>query len=635
MNLKLCRDVIGLLLLALMVDRPSEAAAPMTDRLIVRFSDLATTWQAPSNTLASTLARRLGGSLLPLRQTAEGSHVIALPYAMNLDDARAYAEQIKRDDPRVAFAEPDILLRPFGAPISVKPLASTATVLSWDAIVGLTKAWAITPGSADVRVGMVDSGITGHHLLTRVTPGYDFVTQVGDSGIGDSGRDADASDPGDFITAFDLSAGGMLAGMPGCEVADSSWHGTAIAGLMVADRDDALGVAGVMQQGSVVPLRASWKCGGYLSDMVDAVLWGAGIALPGAPVNTHPARVINISLGYAGACSPFEASAYQLVYEAGVTVIAAAGNDGGDSAQVAPANCPHVIAVAASDGDGNLATYSSRGANVTLMAPGGSLTKRLPVLSDLGKTGPAGDTVASSEGTSFAAPWVSGTVGLMLSVNPNLGPDGIWQTLLYSSTPNLSCSGTCGGGMLNIEKAVKLARDGLYYAESVFDFGATVAVSDRPMQVSPFTNLSGKPIKVSSVSLSGLSSTHFQIANDTCSGKLLADRAACEVGVRLFTTVAGEKEATLLLSTDTPAGEVRVTVRARVQPASTPEVNQPTGVDSGGGGGGGGCALYSNHSDKISIDPTFILLFTLALGWLGRRTTFRKKSRCDGLQYSD
>jgi serine protease len=635
MNLKLSRDVIGLLLLALMVERPSYAAAPMTDRLIVRFSDLATTWQAPNTTLASTLARRLGGSMLALRQTAEGSHVVALPYPMGLDEAQAFAAQIKRNDPRVAFAEPDILLRPLGAPISVKPLAATATVLSWDAIVGLTKAWAITPGSPDIRVGMVDSGITGHHLLTRVTPGYDFVAQVGDSGIGDSGRDADASDPGDFVTTADVSAGGMLAGMPGCEVADSSWHGTAIAGLMVADRDDALGVAGVMQQGKVVPLRASWKCGGYLSDMVDAVLWGAGIALPGAPVNAHPARIINISLGYTGACSQFEASAYQRVYEAGVAVVAAAGNDGGNSTQVSPGNCPHVIAVAASDGDGNLADYSSRGANVTLMAPGGAQTKRLPVLSDRGTTSPAGDTVTSGEGTSFAAPWVSGTVGLMLSVNPDLGPDGIWQTLLYSATPNLACSGTCGGGMLNIGKAVKLARDGLYYAESVFDFGATVAVSDRPLQVSPFTNLSGKPIRVSSVSLSGLSSTHFQIAHDTCSGTLLADRAACEVGIRLFTTVAGEKEATLLLSTDTPAGEVRVAVQARVQPTSAPAVDQPTGVDSGGGGGGGGCALYSNHSAVVGIDPTIILLFTLALWQLRRRSILRKNSWRDGLQYID
>ena len=592
----------------------TKADDQITDRLIVKFSDMADVWHEASSVQARNFAKRLGAGAKALRQTSEGSYVIALPYPMTLNQAREVGERIKRSDPRVAFAEPDVILRPLAMPLTLSQPGSIAKILAWDHTIGLTKAWAITSGSANVRIGVVDSGITQHHLLTRVSPGYDFVSQTGESGTSDTGRDDDAIDPGDYITSADML--GVLAGVPGCNVADSSWHGTAVAGVIAANRDDGLGVTGVIQQGTVVPLRASWKCGGYLSDIVDAVLWGAGVSIPGAPVNTNPVRVINISLGYSGACSQFESSAYELVYEAGVAIIAAAGNDGGDSAGVAPSNCPHVIAVAASDADGNLASYSSRGANVAIMAPGGTYSRLLPLLSDSGKTGPKSGTVAYGEGTSFAAPWVSGTVGLMLSVNPNLRRDGIWQILVYSGTPNLACSGTCGGGALNIEKAVKLAKDGLFYADSVFDFGAAISVTDRPSQIASFTNLSGIPIRVNSISVSGLSANHFEITRNTCSGNVIADRAACEVGIRLSTTVAGKKNAELLFSTDTPSGEIKVAVSADVQASTVVAPNQTPSVSSSGGGG---CVM---HVESGAVDLSFAILLLLGLvgvrGAMGR-----------------
>lgn len=70
------------------------------------------------------------------------------------------------------------------------------------------------------------------------------------------------------------------------------------------------------------------------------------------------------------------------------------------------------------------------------MAPGGTNVRPLPLLSDRGKTVAAGETIAYANGTSYAAPWVSGTVGLMLAVNPNLRRDGIWHICrLHQSSP--------------------------------------------------------------------------------------------------------------------------------------------------------------------------------------------------------
>lgn len=270
-----------------------------------------------------------------LRQTFEGSFVVALPRSMTISQAREIGAHMKLIDPRVEFAEPNVVVRAFTTTPVVRSPTPFSTTLSWDRGLNLTKAWAISLGSDDVKVGVVDSGLAAHHLLSRVAPGYDFVPQIGESGVTDIGRDDDARDPGDFTTAGDMSAANL-----GCPIADSTWHGSGVAGTIAADRDDRLGIAGVMQRGFVVPLRAAWKCGAYLSDVVDAVLWGAGISVPGAPLNPNPVRVINISLGYNGECSKFESSAYQRVYDAGVTVIAAAGNDAGDSMKIAPGNCP-------------------------------------------------------------------------------------------------------------------------------------------------------------------------------------------------------------------------------------------------------------------------------------------------------
>ena len=99
----------------------------------------------------------------------------------------------------------------------------------------------------------------------------------------------------------------------------------------------------------------------------------------------------------------------------------------------------------------------------------------------------------------------------------------------------------------------------------------------------------------------------------------------------MFTTVSRKKEAELLLSTDTPAGEVKVAVSADVQASGAPAPNQPASVDAqGGGGGGGGFVL---QSENRIVDPTFAILFILALFVLARRSILRKYSRLDDEQY--
>src|SRR5690606_10716403 len=159
------------------------------------------------------------------------------------------------------------------------------------------------------------------------------------------GRDHDASDPGDWCSRDGV-------------VQPSSWHGTAVAGIIAAQVNGYGGV-GVAPGVRILPVRAIGRRGGYMSDVVDAMRWAAGLPVAEAPVNPHPARVLNLSLGSAAdsPCSVLQQQAVDEIVAADVLIVAAAGNEGA-TAMGSPANCSQVIAVAAHTRQGELASYS-------------------------------------------------------------------------------------------------------------------------------------------------------------------------------------------------------------------------------------------------------------------------------------
>lgn len=100
-------------------------------------------------------------------------------------------------------------------------------------------------------------------------------------------------------------------------------------------------MAGADWNVKVLPVRVLGKCGGLLSDVLDAMLWSAGLDVPGIPRNPNPADVINLSLGSPTTCSSFEQTVVDRVNAAGTLVVAAAGNSGGsvDSQPIATMCC--------------------------------------------------------------------------------------------------------------------------------------------------------------------------------------------------------------------------------------------------------------------------------------------------------
>jgi serine protease len=355
-------------------------------------------------------------------------------------------------------------------------------------------AWDTTTGSADVVVVVLDTGVRLDHpdLAGKLLRGYDMVSDAAIANDGD-GRDGDPSDPGDWVT----SAEAGTTTFAGCDASPSSWHGTQVAGIVGAATDNGIGMAGTGWNVRVLPVRVLGKCFGYTSDIVTAIRWAAGIALPGLPVNPNPARVINLSLGSSGACSSEQASAIADANAAGAVVVVAAGNTAGLAAN-SPSNCPGAIGVAALRHVGTKVGFSDVGPELAIAAPGGNCVNigagepcLYPILTtvDSGATVPVSptytDSFEASVGTSFSSPLVAATAALMLSVQPALTPAGVRAALRATARPfpssgvpddptlgpivachapdgveQLQCyctATTCGAGMLDAGAAVRAA----------------------------------------------------------------------------------------------------------------------------------------------------------------------------------
>ena len=114
------------------------------------------------------------------------------------------------------------------------------------------------------------------------------------------GRDADPSDPGDWVSSSDQSNPALF----GCDVSDSSWHGTRVAGMIGALTNNTVGVAGLSWNSFILPVRVLGKCGGTDSDIIAGMRWAAGLHIDGVADNPTPARILNLSLGATSPCEP-------------------------------------------------------------------------------------------------------------------------------------------------------------------------------------------------------------------------------------------------------------------------------------------------------------------------------------------
>lgn len=426
------------------------------------------------------LMARLAIQGTPKHRLGDGAWVLRLDQPRSLREAEQLA-RVLASQPEVADVGVDLWVRPQAFIPNDPHFFEQWALLPRDARVAgsahLSDAWnvpgAAFTGSPSVIVAVIDTGWVPHPDLDgAVLDGYDFVSSGSIDGqdvAGDGdGRDGDPSDPGDYC-------------VPRGEA--SSWHGLKMTSLIAATIHNGRGIAGAAPGVRVQHIRALGRCGGWLSDVTDALRWAVGDSLSGVPDNPSAAqvRVVSLSLGSAPGldCS---SGAYRYVREAvdraraaGVLVVAAAGNESSESVSL-PAGCPGVLAVGAHTSQGDLADYSNRSPRLSLTAPGGGCGAGPGALCDpvliltLGNDGERapGRPMDRDQtgGTSAATPLVAATAALMFSMNEALTADQVRTILTETARAHPEGSycaihpGMCGAGMLDAEAAVRRVRDG-------------------------------------------------------------------------------------------------------------------------------------------------------------------------------
>jgi serine protease len=425
--------------------------AAATDRVVVKFRDGAAPEDSRDVVYAQAAGRSGDAGLVETTATADGAQVVRTGGMLAGAELEALTTALEQD-PAVEYAEPDLL-----ATTTMVPNDPSYAALQWSlwddpAGLGMPLAWDRATGAGQT-IAVVDTGITSHpDLDANVLPGYDFVSTAQNGRDGD-GWDADPTDMGDYPDAVLCPNSPMSP--------TSTWHGTHTAGIAAADANNGLGISGVAPDAKILPVRAVGACSqGYITDVAAGVRWAAGAPVAGAAANPNPATVINLSLGVPGECPAVLQSAIGEALNRGIPVVVAAGNQGVDAAQSAPANCDGVIAVAATDVGGALAPYSNFG-SVTLAAPGGDPYAQILSTGNAGAQTLGAPTYTERNGTSMAAPAVSGTVALLRELSPGLSAAALRDALTSTArqAPG-GCAPGCGAGIVDPVSALVAVQGG-------------------------------------------------------------------------------------------------------------------------------------------------------------------------------
>jgi serine protease len=360
----------------------------------------------------------------------------------------------------VKYAEPNFILRP-QATVPNDNFYSR----QWHyPFINLPQAWDVTTGDPNVVVAVIDSGVVHAHpdIRLKITPdSYDFISDASSSGDGD-GYDSNASDPGDGRDN-DLCSSS--------ENVQSSFHGTHVAGTIAASTNNSAGAAGVSWSAKIMDLRVLGCSGGTNYDLATSILYAAGLPNASDLLPARPADIINMSLGSPQPSRVLQ-EAIQAATEAGLILVAAAGNDAQDGNPISyPASYENVISVGAVQASGEIAAYSNYNEYVDLSAPGGNTSQDIDadgipdgvisLWAEINESGVIEPQYTAFQGTSMAAPHVSGVIALMKSVYPDLTSSEFNQLLLSGSITDdaggVGRDDFFGQGIINASKGVLAA----------------------------------------------------------------------------------------------------------------------------------------------------------------------------------
>src|SRR6266566_349123 len=453
----LAQDIEAALPLPNMTLMPGQAASARVQTFMTRHAPRKVTPMYPDivrtkkvhglsdRQIADATRQRFAHRAQRLRATFQPPE-IARTYVLEMDpSSRQNLRQILNDlkaDPNVEFAEEDKVISVRLTPND--PYFSTAG--SWgqgyDDLWGIKKvgapaAWDTTAG-AGVIVAVVDTGVDYNH------PDIASNIWTNTKEIAGNGIDDDSNGYVDDVRGWDFIGATYTNPTQGNDPIDHFGHGTHVAGTIAAVGNNGIGVIGVAWQSKVMIVKGLDDSGtGLESTLANSIFYAAN---NGADV---------ISNSWAGqGTSQTIADAVDYAYNLGAVVVAAAGNNADDARNYFPANLPEVITVAATAPDDSIAAFSNFGSKIDVAAPGVDILSLRAAGTSLGS--PINNDYTRADGTSMAAPHVSGAAALLLSEHPEYSNEDVRQAVRTSAT-DLGTPGfdsSFGYGNLNASAAV-------------------------------------------------------------------------------------------------------------------------------------------------------------------------------------
>lgn len=305
---------------------------------------------------------------------------------VQVSTAESLKEKMKEleEDPNVEYVVPNYLVEQQATPNDT--LFPQQWYLSSTNIVN---SWPLLNGNQQVKVAVIDSGVEMNHpdLTNHLLTGYNFVSKNKNTN-------------------------------------DTLGHGTAVSGIIAAQTNNQVGIAGINRNVEILPIKVSDGTEIQLINILNAIYYAID----------NGANIINMSYG---SVEPNEAEYEALLsaYSKGIILVAASGNENGSVSY--PASYPFVISVGSINAQGKKSSFSNYGEALDIVAPGeGILTTAV------------NQSYKSVSGTSFAAPIISGAASLLLGERPGISPAQI-QYLLEKSV-GLDWNQLTGFGKINM-----------------------------------------------------------------------------------------------------------------------------------------------------------------------------------------